>query len=90
MGTSWNFGTENYVGRLDIAQNLCDFCQFFLYDFWCAKSPNTRFFIIRKIFIRKWVSHASQASPALHAWFGIFITTDFSWSSLKVTKMSKF
>ena len=52
--------------------------------------PIRVFFIIRKIFIRKWVSHASQASPASHVWFGIFITTDFSWSSLKVTKMSKF
>ena len=32
MGISEHFGTENYGGRHDIVQNLCEFQQFCLYD----------------------------------------------------------
>ena len=34
MEMSKNFGRQNYARRLDIVQNLCEFCHFFLYDFW--------------------------------------------------------
>ena len=37
MGISKYFGIENCAQRLGIVQNLCDYCWFFLYDFF---SPN--------------------------------------------------
>ena len=41
MGTSRHFGTENYALRLDIVQNLCEFCQFFLCHFLGPKCFDT-------------------------------------------------
>ena len=55
----------------------------------------TRFFI-RKIFIRKWTSKTQKLfkmlkkSPGSNACAAIFRNVDFSWSSLKVSKLSKF
>ena len=34
MGVTGHFGTENYVCKVGIIQNLCEYCRFFLLDFW--------------------------------------------------------
>ena len=39
MGILGQSGTKNYVWRLGIIQNLCEFCWFFLYDFWAQNVP---------------------------------------------------
>ena len=41
MGASEHFGTENYTWRLDTVQNLCEFCQYFLYGFLSPKCFDT-------------------------------------------------
>ena len=43
------FGTENYVSRLYIVQNVCGFYQFFLHNFLAPKrsdTPKLYFFIL--------------------------------------------
>ena len=43
LGILEQFGTECYTWRLDVVQNLCEFCQFFLSDFLvtkCAITPS--------------------------------------------------
>ena len=41
MGIFKHFGTENYALKFGIVQNLCEFCQFFSYDFLDPKYFNT-------------------------------------------------
>ena len=45
LGISRHFNTKNYMSRLAIVQNLCEYCQFFLCDF---LGPN--YAIVRNIF----------------------------------------
>ena len=35
MGISKHFGRKNYAWRLDIVQNLCEFCQFCEFLYFC-------------------------------------------------------
>ena len=37
MGVTGHFGTENYVCKVGIIQNLCEYCRLFLFDF-CAQT----------------------------------------------------
>ena len=36
-----HFGTENYAFKAGIVQDLCKYCQFFLYDILGPNCPNT-------------------------------------------------
>ena len=40
MGIFGHFGIENYVWRLGIVENLCEYCWFFLYGFLSPNSLN--------------------------------------------------
>ena len=40
-GIMTHFGTENYAFKAGIVQDLCKYCQFFLYDILGPNCPNT-------------------------------------------------